>query len=371
MRDLRSGIGRNSIDDHRRVQSAASPPLAIDPWVASSLLQKAIRRGDADMAERAAITLHRVRGKGIWRRFLGIAFEDVGVASVETLIETATVCSDPVWREGMGGDERALRHVVRVLANAPKDRSPDHLIGIAFCHRAFEDARGRAGPMSLARRIDRIGDLSLPLPERAVAAWYASGIECGDEGRVGPGDLNGLMHAFRHLGVPAGLIDATRIAAIRTREPIVIMTPLLWLAATAAGDAHVVDGVLPPVKMIGDSGVPAYALDKHTAIGKAAIHRLARENRAVREVLAAHVPEYRANAVACMTAFHVDAAPVSRRFEWTGSAELERLGVEADMAKVGVPVEGISPLLAVVRDNLDALNAIRAKLFARGPTPRR
>ena len=58
------------------------------------------------------------------------------------------------------------------------------------------------------------------------------------------------------------------------------MTPLLWLAATATGDAHVVDGLLPPVKMIGD--IPSYALDKHTAIGKAAIHRLARQNRVVR-----------------------------------------------------------------------------------------
>jgi hypothetical protein len=369
MRNLFSDHTRLSIDDDGLSVSRPIPrPLAVDPWVASSLLQKAIRRGDAVLAERAAATLRRFRGKGIWRRFMVIAFEDVGVASVNALIETATVCSDPVWREGVGGDEGALRQIVRLLANVPKDRSPDHLIGIALCHPAFEDARGQVGAMSLARRIDHVADTSKPLPERAIAAWYASGIECGDERRVGPGDLDGLMHTFRHLGAPADLVDATRIAAIRTREPIVIMTPLLSLAATAAGDPHVIEGVLPPVKMIGD--IPSYALDKHTAIGKAAIHRLARENHAVREVLAAHVPEYRANAVACMTAFHVDAAPVSRRFEWTGSAELERLGVEADMAKVGVPSDGVAPLLAVVRDNLDCLNAIRAELFGRGGKPR-
>jgi hypothetical protein len=105
-----------------------------------------------------------------------------------------------------------------VLANAPKDRSPDHLIGIAFCHPAFEDAREKVGAVSLARRIDRVADTSKPLPERAIAAWYGSGIECGDERRVGLGDLNGLMHAFRHLGVPADLIDATRVAAIRTQR---------------------------------------------------------------------------------------------------------------------------------------------------------
>lgn len=218
------------------------------------------------LAERAAITLHRPRGKDIWRRFLVIAFEEVGVASVEVLNETAIVCNDPVWREGVGGDERALRYIVRLLANAPKDRSSDHLIGIALRHPAFEDARGRVGAMSLARRVDQVADMCLPLPDRAIAAWYASGIECGDERRVGPGDLNGLMHTFRRLGVPADLIAATRVAAIRTREPIVIMTPLLWLAASAAADAHVVDGVLPPVKMIGD--IPGYALDKHTTTAR-------------------------------------------------------------------------------------------------------
>ena len=250
-----------------------------------------------------------------------------------------------------------------------KDRSLDHLISIALSHPAFEDARGQVGAMPLARRIDQLADTSKSLPERAIAAWYVSGVECGDERRVGPGDLNGLMRTFKLLGVPADLIAATRTAAIRTREPIVIMTPLLWLAASAAANRQVVEGILPPVKIIGD--IPGYAFDKHTAIGKAAIHRLARENRAVREVLAAHVPEYRANAVACMAAFHVDAAPVSRRFEWTGSADLERLGVEADMPKVGVPLEGIAPLLTVIRDNLDALNAIRAEMFARGHKPRR
>jgi hypothetical protein len=34
------------------------------------------------------------------------------------------------------------------------------------------------------------------------------------------------------------------------------------------------------------------------------------------------------------------------------------------MMTVGVPHEGVAPLLNIVRDNLDHLNAIRAKLFS-------
>ncbi|WP_204351099.1 hypothetical protein, partial [Serratia marcescens] len=55
--------------------SDAVRPLAVDHWLVSSLLQKAIRRGDADLAARAALTLLDLRGSTIWRRFMVIAFE--------------------------------------------------------------------------------------------------------------------------------------------------------------------------------------------------------------------------------------------------------------------------------------------------------
>jgi hypothetical protein len=197
---------------------------------------------------------------------------------------------------------------------------------------------------------------------RAIAAWYSSGIEWGRERRVGRGDLPGLMSKFRLLSVPPDLVSETHHAAMRTREPIVIMTPLLWLASSATTNPRVVECAVPRAPVI--DGVPMYALDKHTSLGKAAIHRLARESEAVRDVVAAFVPEYRAKEAACMAAFYADASTVSRRFEWDGSTELEARGTENDMLRAGVPREGIEPILTVVRDNLDHLNASRAKLFS-------
>jgi hypothetical protein len=348
-------------NDLRRFADAASPrPLAIDPWVASSLLQKAIRRGDGDLAERAAFTLSRYRGRGIWRRLILIAFEDVGVGSVDALIQT-TACTSADWRSGVGGDELSLRIVVRLLAEAPKDRSPDHLICAAHDHPNLEEDRREVGAMSLAQRIALVAETTSTLARRAIAAWYASGVEWGKERRIGRGDLVALMGAFRELGVPSDLVSATHIAAMRTREPIAVMTPLLWLASENAGGHRVVDCPNPPVRLIGE--LPAYALDKHTALGKAAIHRFARECPVVHDALAAHVPEYRANDAACMAAFYADATPVALRFDWGGSAELERLGTENDMLKVGVAPEGVWPVLEVVRDNLEQLDAIRADVI--------
>ena len=73
-------------------------PLPIDPWLASSLLQKAIRRGEADVAARAALTLFRLRRAAIWRRFMVIAFEDVGAASIDALVVAVRAAIDPGWR---------------------------------------------------------------------------------------------------------------------------------------------------------------------------------------------------------------------------------------------------------------------------------
>ena len=156
MRDLFPATGRTPTDDGHSGRPTIPQPFPIDAWVASSLLQKAIRRGDADLAERAAITLHRLRGNRIWRRFLVIAFEDVGIASVEALIKTTAACTAPSWRANVaGGDERVLCLIARLLAEAPKDRSPDHLISVAQSHPALEDARRRVGAMTIAQRVDR------------------------------------------------------------------------------------------------------------------------------------------------------------------------------------------------------------------------
>ena len=188
MRDPVSRFGKASIDGGGFVPLTTR--LVADPWVGSSLFQKAIRRGGR--AERAAIPLYRLQGRGNWRRFLVVAFEDAGVASVEVLVETAVTGVEPTGRKGIGGDERALRPVVRPLGDAPKDRSLDRLIGIAHRRPAFKDSRGKVGATSLARQIEDVADMRRPLPERAIVARFASAVECTN-GRSGPWSRKAAM----------------------------------------------------------------------------------------------------------------------------------------------------------------------------------
>ncbi len=149
------GFDRTSVDHAR----SASRPLALNPWVASTLLQKAIRWGDAALAERAAMTLQRLRGKGTWRRFLVIAFEGVSGAPVNGIIATTVACMEPNGRESAGGNEQAACLVARLLAKAPKDRLPDNLICTA--HRPTGRSR-RIGGFGAPRDRDRHGACRVP-----------------------------------------------------------------------------------------------------------------------------------------------------------------------------------------------------------------
>jgi hypothetical protein len=65
-------------------------PLKISPWLAMSLLQKAIRRGESQLGQHAAATLLLIAPDRLWRRCGAAAFEEIGVESVGSIDESAT-----------------------------------------------------------------------------------------------------------------------------------------------------------------------------------------------------------------------------------------------------------------------------------------
>ena len=102
--------------------------LKLDPWATSSLLHKAIRRGEAELAQAAATSFYRYRGQAIWRRLLNIAFEDVGIADPDLVAEIAWLATNKRARSAIGDDSTIIQDFVAKLAACPKDRSTDYLI---------------------------------------------------------------------------------------------------------------------------------------------------------------------------------------------------------------------------------------------------
>jgi hypothetical protein len=298
-------------------------PLLADQWVMISLLQKSIRRGEVETAQRAAFTLFAQKGSAIWRRFMVIAFEDVGAASPDAVTMTVASSTDPSWRKKYGGDQHIAVQLARVLAKAPKSRSAEHLITSTQHHPSLAKSRLLRGAGSLTDHFDTVIDQKASLPERALAVWCASGIGWIGEKRE-KCDLAAVLKTFRRLGAPDELVTATGIAAQKTREPITLMVPLIWLAAYRHSNPTITKSEVPATKVV--DGVPMYALDKHTRLGREAIRRFALENEEVRDTLARYVPAPRRNDAAYMAAFYADAAPLASKLVWKGADELEAFG---------------------------------------------
>jgi MgsA AAA+ ATPase C terminal len=205
-------------------------PIIADQWVVKSLLQKSIRRGEVEVAQRAALTFLAQKGSALWRRLIVIAFEDVGAGSVDVIAMTVAASTDASWRKQSGGDAAFASHLARLLAEAPKSRSAEHLISSSDQHPSLEQERRAVGTRSIADNLAAVADKSNSLTHRALAGWYVSGI--GWEREKVPGsNLPALLDTFRQLGVPEELVAATGIAATKSREPITLMVPLIWLVA--------------------------------------------------------------------------------------------------------------------------------------------
>lgn len=331
-------------------------PLIADQWVIKSLLQKSIRRGEVHIAQRAALTFLAQKGSAIWRRFIVIAFEDVGAGSVDVVAQTVAASTDSSWRKKSGGDAVVASHLARLLAEAPKSRSAEHLITSSDQHPSLEQERRAVSSSSIADNLAAVADDSNSLMHRALAGWCASGI--GWEREKVPGsNLPALLNTFRQLGVPEELVAATSIAATKSREPITLMVPLIWLVAHDSQVPTVVEDGVPGTAVL--DGVPMYALDKHTRVGMEAIRSLVKYNSAIRDFLERHVAPALRHAAAYMAAFYADAAPLASKLSWDGADQLEALGTETDLLKSGVPAEQIGPLLQLFRANLDHLNKLR------------
>ena len=73
-------------------------------WVASSLLQKAIRRNRLHAARQAGQFLLTTKGNTIFRRLNSIAAEDIGLADIETVGVVAACLASAKTRRDLGGD---------------------------------------------------------------------------------------------------------------------------------------------------------------------------------------------------------------------------------------------------------------------------
>jgi len=329
-------------------KNTSNSPLKLDPWSASSLLQKAIRRGDTDLAQRAASLFYRYRGTAIFRRLLHIAIEDVGIANIALVSEIATLVTDKPLRDILGSDIELIHDTCGKLASSPKDRSADYLDSIV---------RWANLAPSTYERETGVGRLV----SNAAQLLRQCTIDRNNQSTISEAAVHQLLDKDWTARNPSLENIIVRAAKCRAYPFTLMLMPLWSVLAAENLEVSAATQSLPEPEWL--DGVPLFVFDKHTAIGKAAISRLASENPDMRRMLSRWVAAPHRIQVAEIAAFYADAMPVSRKFRWSRSEILEELGCQADMVLAGCDIDGVQCVLEAARDNLENLNDVRRRCY--------
>ena len=336
--------------------------LPVSPWVAASLLQKAIRRARLDLSLQAAATLLQSDPRRLWRRLACIGAEDVGIGGLSAFA-LATACLEGSRRrsELAGGDDWAAAcRLVSALSSAPKCRSADDLALVCATHPQLKDSRNALGVLSRAELI-KIVVSDEPLVERAGALWRALG---GDwrsrSGRrfLRRDELEAVFNALNGAGLSPNFVECARQSHRRLGEAL---GPFLLLLSQEAAKtpASIQSDRLPEETMIG--AIPSWAYDLFCREGRAALARFERSDAASAVWLRKRVRSNRRLAFLGHIVFRVEGGLVANRMCWPLGDWLRE---EADRSCCGPECPDGSEILDLVRADIPRLNQIRAESIA-------
>jgi hypothetical protein len=342
----------------KRDRTPALKPLATTPWIAMSILQKGIRRGRTDLALQAAATLLTDAPDKLWRRLGGIAFEDIGVADLDTLGLVTAALGGKRMRASLGGEWRTAAMIVEAMAAAPKCRAADDLLMSVELHPALADAR-RNLPALANDQLRRFILGFAPLQERSLGLWYLLGSDRRPSKHlaVRRGEPAFVFDVLDELGAPLTAVALAREGFRKTRE---ILCPFVGLL-TVDDDrpsGPIEDDDLPPETMLGP--VPGWALDRHTREGRAALGMFLRTGCRTARRICLLVPAGRRVDVLCSLVFAVEGGLLAKRLRWPLGDELRR---QVDIECHGLEPAATTELLDLLKADIPVLNGARAEVM--------
>jgi hypothetical protein len=318
----------------RRGKPPTPRPMDASPWVAMSVLQKAIRRGREDLALSAAVTLLRDAPDKLWRRLGCIAYEDVGLAALDTVGIATVSLGGKQARAVLGGEWAVASCVVAELSRAPKCRGADDLLMACELHPAYAEARAEL-PYLTTRDLIMVATGPGSVPERALALWYALGTDRDRSTLVSRrGDPRAVFEQLYEAGWPHTIVEVAREGFRRTR---VVLCPLVArLACEPRQVSQIESDDLPPEDMIGD--VPAWALDVYTREGRAAFARFLQTDAPTARWVRRNVSPARRVSFLGHIIFRVEGGLVANRMRWPMADELRcQVDIESQVQGARTP----------------------------------
>jgi hypothetical protein len=352
-------IARQHLSDAiSNFQPPTCDPLNVSPWIAMSALQKAIRRGHDGLALRAAATLLTISPERLWRRCGCIAFEDIGVADLDTVAIVTASLAGKRYRARIGGEALVASYIVSRMVRAPKCRGADDLLLTADLHPSRETARRELSTLPTPELL-RFATGSGPLPERAVALWYA----CGTNWRTSPhlrsrrGEPGVAFDELATAGLSLPMVEIAREGYRKLGEALCPFVALLQ-PLKQSGATTIADDPLPPETMIGE--VPSWAIDMYSREGRAALNAFLQGDSETARWVRAHLPAARRVNFLGTVVFRVEGQLCLRRLRWPVANELRRM---VDFECNGPHCTDATEVLELMRGDIPALNGVRVDVM--------
>jgi hypothetical protein len=297
-------------------------PFNASPYVAMSALQKSIRRGRRQAALRAAATVLQSDPARLWRRLGCVAFEDIGVADLETVALATASLTGKKFRTSLGGDWRVASYIIDRMVCSPKCRAADDLLLLAESHSQYEGLRTEFADLGPDQLITIVNSQE-PLPLRALACWYATGTNGRRSKYLKPrrGDPNLLFEALLQSVPNSTVMEVAREGWKKTREVLCPFVALLS-AQLPSAELRVCDDELPPELLIRD--VPSWAFDIYTREGRAALQAFINGQTPTAVWVREHIPPSQRLAFVGGILFRSEGGMVRSRLIWPIGEDLRR-----------------------------------------------
>lgn len=345
-------------------------PSQYAKWIASSSLQKSIRRGLDERARWHCDQLLQIDPYYMFRRLHTVAVEDVGIANILMLAAYATGGGSKTWQSKMGGRTTVARALVTELAVSPKDRLGDELKTLDLRERQDSEKWNReVADLPDDELMQILQDRQEGLTHRALALMYLTRFEPSDRNalvpRIAPKKnwRTALMEVCTVLKTPLLLRELCWVYAGRMMERQAYCLPLAWDLMKdeqwrVEDDAGIVDEVA--------GSWPAVAIDGHTSQGKKAIAKLIKRDSLAQELNEQHVigPDWAPRAFH-LTFFRTEGHLCRQRLA-AGISEIVR--AQSSVAVVSQYCRSKADgeaMLAHGPELLDRLQLIRQKMMAK------
>ncbi len=191
-----------------------------------------IRRGNEELALRAAMNLMIGGPHAIWRRLGIIAFEDIGVGAIDAVGWVTVVIGKPEVRKRLGGEWRVADFLIRTLCRSVKCRATDDLVHLIERDPALTDLRDELPGLSLRDRIGLATSCTGGIEAQGLAVWFSVGTDRITSFALGevPGCPENTFDALRDADYPGSAVEIARMGLKRTGCILAAMLPLLYRA---------------------------------------------------------------------------------------------------------------------------------------------